>query len=479
MAVRPTRKSFAIVGLLAAVIVVGLLVYGFLRRDVPELHADVEEHFKYGSIGTEAGGGVPYWIWRVLPRVFPEYLPDRPGEGYARLGFLYEERPHGRPIGTSYREQPISRVGLNCAACHVGVVRDSPDGPTRVILGMPAHQFDIESYFRFLFASARDNRFNADTLIAAIREENPSFSWLESAFYRYVVIPQTKEGLIRRAADLASLESRPRFGPGRVDTFNPYKIHFGFDMSADDTVGTADLPSLWNQRVREGMWLHWDGNNNFVEERSLSAALGAGATEDSLDFESLKRVADWIRDLTPPELPRDRIDSSRVEAGRGLYQAQCAQCHGLNGAGVGQVVRIDDIGTDPERLRSFTPELAERMNTFGTGRPWRFSHFRKTDGYVNMPLDGLWLRAPYLHNGSVPTMRDLLRPPEQRPATFSRGYPVYDYANLGFQSPGPEAELSTFKFDTGERGNGNGGHLYGTQLSPSEIEDLLEFLKTL
>ena len=62
---------------------------------------------------------------------------------------------------------------------------------------------------------------------------------------------------------------------------------------------------------------------------------------------------------------------------------------------------IAEIGTDPQRLHSFTPELAVRMNTIGRGRPWAFRRFRKTNGYANMPLDGIWLRAPYLHNGSV------------------------------------------------------------------------------
>ncbi len=79
------------------------------------------------------------------------------------------------------------------------------------------------------------------------------------------------------------------------------------------------------------------------------------------------------------------------------------------------------------------------MNTIGEGKPWRFNHFRKTNGYANMPLDGLWLRAPYLHNGSVPTLRALLFP-EERPAVFYRGYDVYDWTNVGFVSSGPEAE---------------------------------------
>jgi hypothetical protein len=76
------------------------------------------------------------------------------------------------------------------------------------------------------------------------------------------------------------------------------------------------------------------------------------------------------------------------------------------------------------------------MNTIGQGKPWRFSHFRKTDGYANMPLDGIWLRAPYLHNGSVPNLRALLFP-EERPAEFFRAYDVYDWANVGFVSSGP------------------------------------------
>ena len=129
-------------------------------------------------------------------------------------------------------------------------------------------------------------------------------------------------------------------------------------------------------------------------------------------------------------------------------------------------------------MDSFTDDLVEKMNTLGEGKPWRFSSFTKTEGYSNMPLDGVWLRAPYLHNGSVPTLRDLLAPPEQRPTVFYRGYNVYDFKNLGFVSSGAEAEASGFRFDTTERGNGNQGHLYGTSLAPDEIDALIEYLKT-
>ena len=145
---------------------------------------------------------------------------------------------------------------------------------------------------------------------------------------------------------------------------------------------------------------------------------------------------------------------------------------------MGQVTPIWEVGTDPERLRSFTKQLEEQLNKIGSGRSWAYSHFRKTDGYANMPLDGIWLRAPYLHNGSVPTLRDLLNSPEERPSFFYRGYDVYDFDNVGFVSSGPDAESVGVMYDTRERGNSNLGHLYGTDLNEKEKRDLLEFLKT-
>jgi hypothetical protein len=118
------------------------------------------------------------------------------------------------------------------------------------------------------------------------------------------------------------------------------------------------------------------------------------------------------------------------------------------------------------------------MNTIGTGRPWKFSRFRKTEGYANLPLDGVWLRAPYLHNGSVPTLRALLFP-EERPAVFYRGYDVYDWEQVGFVSAGPEAEKGGVRFDTSLRGNANRGHTYGSELPAEYREALIEYLKTL
>ena len=96
--------------------------------------------------------------------------------------------------------------------------------------------------------------------------------------------------------------------------------------------------------------------------------------------------------------------------------------------------------------------------------------------YKARPLDGIWATAPYLHNGSVPTLWDLLQPPARRPRTFHVGSRELDTRNVGFETTaGPD----TFLFDTSIRGNSNAGHPYGTQLSDDDKRALIEYLKSL
>ena len=89
--------------------------------------------------------------------------------------------------------------------------------------------------------------------------------------------------------------------------------------------------------------------------------------------------------------------------------------------------------------------------------------------------------APYLHNGSVPSLKDLLDPPGERPKNFYRGYDVYDSDNVGFISDvSQDNQMSKqfFEFDTSLPGNSNQGHVFGAGLSTEEKEALIEYLKT-
>jgi hypothetical protein len=468
-----------------ALIVVALLATR-LTSDVPVEYASEEDHFKYGSTGGERDAGIPVALWQTFPEIFSKYLP---GPGLASLGFISEtNRPF--PVGVSQRRvQGIDRVFLNCAICHVGTVRDTPSSPPRVIVGMPAHNVDLQAFEKFLFACARDEDFNAQRLVDEVAHRGRE-DWLNRTLFRLLAVNLARQRLLTLAHRFRFMDREPDTGPGRVDTFNPPKVLMNFPMDKipkREWVGNCDLPSVWNQAKRQGMWLHWDGNNNSVEERNRSAAFGTGALPPTLDRPSIRRMEGFIRTNTPPPWPYG-IDSARSARGAELYAQYCASCHGKSGTDfsgeyVGQVTPIERIGTDRHRLDSYSSELCANQNLLYAGYPEeRFKHFRKTFGYANQPLDGIWLRGPYLHNGSVPTLRELLEPAGQRRTKFYRGYDVIDRARVGFISDVEhENGRRFFLFDTTLPGNGNQGHEgreYGTELPAADKDALLEYLKT-
>jgi len=474
---RGRRKTWLWIVMSGVVLLAGLLFYGvwyYAQREEPVVYpSDPIELFKYAPIGTEKNIGIPYPIWKVLPNVCSEKLPG----GYRSLGFIYESGQE-RPIGIAMRTIGIPRVAPNCALCHTGTVRVSEQGETQVILGMPAHQLQLQKYVDFLHDCGSDSHdFNPDAVMVAIQKEE-HLSWIESLIYRYLIIPETGkalQALYEKYPWHSEQYPQPAYGSGRVNTFFVFQV--GFDVSGDP-VGVVDFPSVWNQGPRDGMFLHWDGNNDSLAERNKSAAISAGASPDSIDMHSLDAIEAWLKTLSPPKYPFP-IDDQLVAKGQPIYQAHCASCHDLATQDqIGKVTPIEEIGTDPHRFNSFSIKLVEHMNTIGTGYPWQFTHFRKSNGYANMPLDGIWARAPYLHNGSVPNLRELLELPEKRTQVFYIGYDVYDPENVWFIFSGPEAERVGFELNTSLPGNSNSGHLYGTELSAEEKEALIEFLKT-
>jgi len=582
------KKVLSIMAWSTFILVITLIVVGGvytswrLADDRPVTFESDLEHFKYGSTGGERGWksqfgfGIPYWMWIALPELVPELLPDgQTGQGLTSLGLIYEEGRNPMfdlPIGTSIRRvQGIDRVYLNCAICHTGSVRDGPGADRQLVPGMPSNTLDLGAFAIFLSGAAKSRQFRDREVMAKIAElEQLRDEWLKTSHAstreRYQPAPwgfidrtiMRWVGIMAMRDQLLSFMGRLSFidfstsGPGRVDTFNPPKALLGFDMYSDHADprqlnGNVDFPSVWNQKARRGMKLHWDGNQCSTDERNLSAAFGTGATPATLDKEKLIRVANWLWDQAqPPSFPSDRIDASQLARGAQVYEEYCWQCHG-NGkppfhspgddTRVGEVTAIEAIGTDRARLDSYTAELATNQNTIYAGfpekgeqhcleyqqsicdpdvpeeeferlrekflddcYPARFSHFRKTFGYGNGPLDGIWLRAPYLHNGSVPDLKTLLEPAVRRPTVFFTGYDVYDYDGIGFvtkprcggdgagewcvAAEGLEQSVpdgSGWRFDTRLPGNGNSGHEgteYGTELSHTDKQALLEYMKS-
>ena len=95
-------------------------------------------------------------------------------------------------------------------------------------------------------------------------------------------------------------------------------------------------------------------------------------------------------------------------------------------------------------------------------------------------MDGIWATAPYLHNGSVPTLEDVLNS-EQRPTFWERGFNStdLDFDKVGWNYTERSSADSKTVYDTTLPGYGNQGHIYGDRLSAEERRDLIEYLKTL
>jgi mono/diheme cytochrome c family protein len=236
---------------------------------------------------------------------------------------------------------------------------------------------------------------------------------------------------------------------------------------------------VWN--VENRRWVHWDGNTQSPLGRNLLASAGLGAPligkRCYLDFALVKRQTDLSERIHAPRYPF-AIDEAAAKRGAAHYQAQCTSCHGGPESDK-RLYATAETGTDPTRAEAFTPLQAERFNKFlaeletpgykASSQPG----IRSTQKYWAASLPGVWARSPYLHNGSVRTMQELLTPPAVRAKTFHRGSRVYDAMQMGYADDG------IYVLDTAGPGNSNTGHDYGTNLSADQKRELVEYLKTL
>jgi len=460
---------------------------GFREHPQPDwVTATPEMRFKYGSIGAENDAGVPYWIFYVLPRIFPEKLTQDglviPG-GYASLGVPWEQGQE-LPVGFTKKKIGFDRVANNCAVCHTTSYREKIDSNPVFVVGGPAHTTNVEGFFRYLIDCAKDPRFNADILMAEINRV-ADLDFIDKLLYRFFIIPITKQRLLEREAQFAWVYRKdfPDWGRGRDDAMNLTK-YFMIKAPMDDTFGPTDMPSVWNLKKyvwEKGARMNYAGDSHDPYSVIMDSALGllGAAPKHKEDFVGqVKWLKDYLSELPPPKYPF-AINTAKAAAGKPLFDANCAACHASDNTGT--PLPLAAVGTDRGRLDSWNKGAAIKANQVVKDMGLDRKGLVEEDliGYVAAFLDGIWLKAPYLHNGSVPTLRDLLEPAANRPKVFWRGYDVYDQSKVGFVSDSPEAKRVGTRLDTASKGGSNQGHEFGTRLSATEKDALVEYLKTL
>lgn len=249
-----------------------------------------------------------------------------------------------------------------------------------------------------------------------------------------------------------------------------------------------DAPPWWNVKRKKRLYA-----DDFAPKthRALMPFLMVpenGAEKFAEWEDEFKDILAWIESLEAPKYPY-AVDTVLAEKGRVVFNDACAKCHGTYGEDSEYpelVVDIKDVGTDPVRWKALT-----RLSRFGHQVSWfGFHGDSKTivdpKGYLAPPLDGIWASAPYLHNGSIPTLKHLLNS-ETRPVVWKRTENGYDEQRVGLEveelvevpesaTAGP---VKRTYFDTRIEGKSREGHYYPDELSSDEKDAVLEYLKTL
>jgi len=255
---------------------------------------------------------------------------------------------------------------------------------------------------------------------------------------------------------------------------------------------------------------------------------GLDGFPSSVDFSKLGDIQDWFYKLKAPAWPEEVLGAlvdERAARGQKLYATECGGCHALSDRNNPKrelkavLTPLAQVGTDPRMVRNFLdgkvqtgpwqgkktavlagPVLGAQAQSIDVvahaaiGAPLRHplaavhdatvsrhalykaGVAQHPDYYKARPLSGIWASAPYLHNGSVPTLAELLKPPSERVPRFWVGGREIDPVNVGNEyNEGPNRSL----LDTTQPGNSNAGHDFGTKLSESDKRDLLEYLKSL
>jgi hypothetical protein len=464
--------------------------------------------FRYRETGTEFRAGIPYWIFRIMPKIFAEEFE---GQGYEHFGFTEDDHsyyssrpvPRGMSISDSNLRSSLlkvtfslKRVSVNCSGCHRGEYL-GPNGERVLQDGMPNHTADLQGFKRFFSSAFQRPQFEATRVIneinSALAEDNhPPLIPREELLYRGLV------ALLKSSEDRPSAwmdpPKRADNGPGRIDPFNAVKFEV-LKVPDDNTVSTLDFPSVWNQRADIRKWHHSDGNTDESFARNYGSVIGVGGIPDSVYQTSVSKVGAWFDSFPPPRYPFQAPDAQSVQRGKTVFaERKCVNCHGVYDRETNAMADKDwskwpgymnidyAAGTDPERWKAFLPATAQALNDYGRlNNLWKWNSFRGSKvpgGYLCGPLDGIWARAPYLHNGSVPTIAELMKPERERVPSFYRGNRQYDQQEMGWvYKDAKEGERALFRYDTTLTGNSNAGHDH--PVPAAEVPDLIAYLKTL
>lgn len=487
-----------------------------------------------------ADAGLPLLVFQLLPAAFPEIWH---GKWMEEIGlFAHPDPQHFLPYGFSWTQHPhkpealsqekgarLPLVNFTCASCHTGRVR-LPSGEVRILVGAPSTQMDLSRWRSKLAQTVSDPRFNAQHMQSILDSKPigslyPDARFLEQeksdrrefAWQAEPLLEQVKKNVLLTHNSIHEYLGVMGYEPTTLpflDRGSLGQLEGAFGSAISKVLPrewaqlpvaerqqqladylppkrtVVDIPSVWLQRDKR--YGQWDGNIESKILRNLGAELGVVPDPSAVNYDNAVSTAKFIAQLPPPEWPFP-IDAVKAEAGRPIFERICAGCHRPEA----EPVSLSLIATDPARAYGLTPsgrltlsrlivEACRDTNEAECKIPADqvIADRSRRPGYVPPTLRGIWARAPYFHNGSVPTIAQVLQP-RLRAASFYRGRLDYDTKEMGFAWR--EAAPRTQLYDTRLSGYSNAGHSLGEvffggiDFEKDEVsrEALLEYLKTL
>jgi mono/diheme cytochrome c family protein len=420
---------------------------------------NADSGFKYIVTGDYVNSGLPYIFYKLGIGRDDKNLLKRDGlNASVRYDFNIINAPNGESI-----------VVPNCLQCHAQVFDDS------LIIGLGNSLADFRSSRRF------DSDI-AETVLDNYMKLNKKKEEAAKEFIRVGKVIGS-----RMYTEVRGVNPADRLTALLITHRDKNTLEWNDSASTDlpDQVIPSDVPAWWLLKKKNAMFYNGFGRGDFGRFLMGAILLTVNDTVHANKVDShMNDVLAYLNSINPPKYPKP-INKDLAAEGQVLYETNCAKCHGFYGdfsSYPNYLIPQHVIGTD-SMLNQSNYQYSGMITWFNTSWFAKGDHPAKLipfNGYIAPPLDGVWITAPYLHNGSVPDIESVLNS-KSRPTYWSRNFsnPKYDYEKLGWKHTVEEKEGGRKVYNTTLPGYGKYGHTFGDKLNDDERKAIIEYLKTL
>lgn len=420
---------------------------------------DAAAGYEYLTTGDYLKSGIPYTLFFLgIPKDTNNFLQRSGANKDLPHDFTAVKAPNGELV-----------VAPNCLQCHSQIF----DGKLIVGLGNSFSDFTINRGSSTLFAEQLLKNLKGEQ--AKKYDAAKNFITSVKAMSPQLITPVKGVNLADRIAALLVSHRDPT-----TLQWNEKAL-----LTIPEEVIPTDVPPWWLLKKKHGMFYNGFGRGDFGRFLMASNLLTVTDTTEAAEVDSyFNDVLAYINSIQPPKYPK-QINEQLAAEGEKIFTASCSKCHGTykaDGKYPNLLIPENIIQTDSALYTSnySSPQFVDWFNKswFTTGdHPAQLVPYR---GYIAPPLDGIWITAPYLHNGSVPNLEAVLNS-KIRPKYWQRSFsnPSYNYEIPGWNYETKDAPGGTEIYNTTLKGYGNSGHYFGDKLSDKERKAVIEYLKTL